>query len=1026
VQPGPPSSQSFIPAGIGPPPWRLTVSRWRLRHFFVSGFALLIGLVIALSTAPAQAGSRTIGEASIGAAEATWPPSSDLLVGEVVTGGASGSDEFLELYNAADLPVELGGLELVYVSASGATVTRKQSWTSRRLGPGEHLLLANEAGTYADLADHTYSGGLSATGGSLVLRVTGGGVIDSLSWGTASSAFVEGAPGPAPLAGQSLERLPGGAAGNGRDTNDNRADTFLQAMPIPEGRRAEPDPTPGPEPTPAPDPDPTPEPPAPDPEPTLQPDPTPADPTPAPDPDPSIDPPPAPGLDPTPVPQPTMVPDPNPSVSPGLPTIPPLPTPGPTATPTPTASPRPTATPTSTATPAPTATPRPTATPTPTATPSPAPTATPRPTLTPAPTPALPGPDPISTARRQPVGSLVTVVGTVTAEPGRIVGERVLALQDPTGGILVRLPAGVPLEPFSRGRIVQVSGALAEPYANLELRPSTPAQVVLVGTGGLPQPRPITSRDLGESSEGELLRLTGTVARIESASTGTLSITVTDDAGEARVFVHAPAGTVRQRVSQGARLRVTGIGGQRESRSGSGDGHRLWPRDDADVEVLADAAPTPRPTGKPGADATPTPRPRGDSPSVVRIRRARSGETVTIEGVVTSPSGLVDSDRRRVTVEDGSGAILVRFPVAAPLPPVGARVRVSGQVGTWYDAPQLAADAEAERRGSVRAVPTLLRRPPAPADEWRLVTVVARVTNVARDGEKWRAEVTLGAGGALPVVGVSGSGIPASALVEGRGARITGIVRRAWPTASDQRPAIMPRSSEDIELGAEAPGAAAGEGTGGEPGATDGGDDSLGVGGGDAPGGPAGAGAVSAADAPFSSAPVVDASLASLAVHRGRVVRAGGSLAAHAEDHLVIDDGTAQARVRTEGGLGVSTAALEVGDVVNVTGRVERDPEGAHEIVMRSVADLVRAADLGPGATAATAAPAAAAPHAAGLLAPDRPAERPGVAQAVLVALAGVLLLVLATLAAIGFAWLARTGRLGLAIRNRGRRSHGS
>ena len=181
-----------------------------------------------------------------------WPPSADVLVGEVVTGGATGSDEYVELYNGGDLAVQLDGLELVYVTATGGTVTTKHRWTDRRLAPRGHLLLANADGVFAAVADHTYTNGLSATGGSLVLRAVGGGVIDSLSWGTAASSFVEGSPGVAPPAGSSLARLPGGADGNRRDTNDNAADTFIDAMPIPEGSAPDVDPTP--EPTPSTDP----------------------------------------------------------------------------------------------------------------------------------------------------------------------------------------------------------------------------------------------------------------------------------------------------------------------------------------------------------------------------------------------------------------------------------------------------------------------------------------------------------------------------------------------------------------------------------------------------------------------------------------------------------------------------------------------------------------------------------------------------------------------------------------------------
>ena len=184
------------------------------------------------------AAALLVPSAGAGAAVVDWPPSADVVVGEVVTGGATGSDEYVELYNAGDRPVELGGLELVYVTASGSTATRKHAWTDRRMPAGGRLLLANVDGSYASIADHTYSGGFAAAGGSLVLRVIGGAPVDTLSWGTAASAFVEGEPGPAPAAGQSLARKPGGGQGNKRDTNDNRADTLIETMPIPEGESA--------------------------------------------------------------------------------------------------------------------------------------------------------------------------------------------------------------------------------------------------------------------------------------------------------------------------------------------------------------------------------------------------------------------------------------------------------------------------------------------------------------------------------------------------------------------------------------------------------------------------------------------------------------------------------------------------------------------------------------------------------------------------------------------------------------------
>ena len=81
------------------------------------------------------------------AAAVGWPASSALVIAEVVTGGASASDEYVELYNASTSAVDLAGLEVAYVTSSGATVTRKVAWTgSLPVEPHRHVLLANALG----------------------------------------------------------------------------------------------------------------------------------------------------------------------------------------------------------------------------------------------------------------------------------------------------------------------------------------------------------------------------------------------------------------------------------------------------------------------------------------------------------------------------------------------------------------------------------------------------------------------------------------------------------------------------------------------------------------------------------------------------------------------------------------------------------------------------------------------------------------------------------------------------------------
>src|ERR1035437_10654917 len=129
----------------------------------------------------------------------SWPPSSQLLLAEVVTGGASASDEYVEITNAGPTSADLGGGELVYVTATGATTTRKALFASPlQLDPGRHLLVANSAGIYGALADATYIGGFAADGGSLALRRGDGTVIDAGAGASATSAHCEGSAAGAP------------------------------------------------------------------------------------------------------------------------------------------------------------------------------------------------------------------------------------------------------------------------------------------------------------------------------------------------------------------------------------------------------------------------------------------------------------------------------------------------------------------------------------------------------------------------------------------------------------------------------------------------------------------------------------------------------------------------------------------------------------------------------------------------------------------------------------------------------------
>ena len=142
-------------------------------------------LLVVMVATPASPGEPPALAASVGWATST------LVLSEVQTGGASASDEFVEIANQGASSIDLVGLELVYATASGSTITRKAAWdATTELQPGRRLLVANSSGVFAGLADAGYSGGFAATGGALALRVIGGSVVDSIGWGDATNGFV--------------------------------------------------------------------------------------------------------------------------------------------------------------------------------------------------------------------------------------------------------------------------------------------------------------------------------------------------------------------------------------------------------------------------------------------------------------------------------------------------------------------------------------------------------------------------------------------------------------------------------------------------------------------------------------------------------------------------------------------------------------------------------------------------------------------------------------------------------------------
>lgn len=168
-------------------------------------------------------------------------------------GSGGGIDEFVELYNRSSLSADIGGLNLRYVSASGASPAIKATVPAgTRLPPGGFYLLVGrdypssgvttpDASTRAPWTD-----GASSAGGAFWIELSSA-VLDRVCWGSASPAACDtggsAIPATQPTPG-SFERRAvasstpasmsaGGAdehAGNGYDTNDTAADFLVRSL----------------------------------------------------------------------------------------------------------------------------------------------------------------------------------------------------------------------------------------------------------------------------------------------------------------------------------------------------------------------------------------------------------------------------------------------------------------------------------------------------------------------------------------------------------------------------------------------------------------------------------------------------------------------------------------------------------------------------------------------------------------------------------------------------------------------------
>lgn len=165
-----------------------------------------------------------------------WAATADhLVISQVqITGGPGKTDhDFVEIYNPTAQDINLGEFRLVKRSKNGAYDDSIKSWDTGDIIPARgYYLWANSTFTdIAVLSNATTTAKLANDNGVAIRSgpEDTGVIIDSVAWGEAANAFVEGAVfAENPIAGKALERRPGAGGGNGGDTNNNAEDFFLQ------------------------------------------------------------------------------------------------------------------------------------------------------------------------------------------------------------------------------------------------------------------------------------------------------------------------------------------------------------------------------------------------------------------------------------------------------------------------------------------------------------------------------------------------------------------------------------------------------------------------------------------------------------------------------------------------------------------------------------------------------------------------------------------------------------------------------
>ena len=172
-----------------------------------------------------------------------------------------------------------------------------------------------------------------------------------------------------------------------------------------------------------------------------------------------------------------------------------------------------------------------------------------------------PQPIAIGAARALPLGSVVTVEGSVSVPSGSFSSggplDQGFAIADRTGGIYVSVATNLGIRLDER---VRVTGQLADSNGELILVPAHTSDVDVDGRGRRVAPLWLRTGSLGAANQGLLVRVVGVITGpLQPDPPFGIMLFVDDGSGPARIFVNTSTGIRLSGLAPGQLISLTGL-----------------------------------------------------------------------------------------------------------------------------------------------------------------------------------------------------------------------------------------------------------------------------------------------------------------------------------------------------------------------------------------------------------------------------------------------------------------------------------